>query len=93
MEHFKKTKIGTDLGRIVRQHMDNVLRDMPKVYFVKDEHAHRYRVGRTDWPGDVFNLVEWKDFETFRKVYESLNMPLVDLTDDDDGSEWEKIRS
>jgi len=59
-----------------------VLDEMPKVYFVEDLGMGRYRVGRTDWPGDTFNLVPAKDFEVFRRVYEGLCMPLLDKTYD-----------
>jgi len=53
---------------------------VPEIYFVKDLSLDRYNVGRTDYPGDVFELVPIKDFEAFRKVYESLGFKLKDLT-------------
>lgn len=85
-----RSKRGKELA--ARINKQTVLDNMPKLYFVEDLSMDRYRVGRTDWPGDTFNLVPAKDFEVFRKVYESMNMPLIDLSYDDDGSEWEKIR-
>lgn len=60
-----------------------ILKDMPKLYFVEDFGMGRYRVGRTDWSGDTFNLVSRKEFDIFRKIYEELNMPLLDLTHED----------
>jgi hypothetical protein len=64
----------------------------PKIYFVKDSGFGRYRIGRSDWPGDCFTVVPTPDFETFQRIYQSLGMPLVDLTDDDDNSQWEKLK-
>lgn len=75
----KRTKAGRE--RFERLSKQAVLDNMPKVYFVED--GNRYRVGRTDWPSDAFNLVHVDDFTTFRKVYEALNMPLIDLTYDE----------
>lgn len=75
-----KANRGGELARRLNQ--QTVLEQMPKVYFVEDL-GGRYRVGRTDWPGDAFNLVSEKDFEIFRKVYQELNMPLLDLTNED----------
>lgn len=72
------------LARLQAQHMENVLRDMPKLYFVRDDYNGDYRVGRTDWPGDTFNIVSRAEFETFRKVYEALNMPLIDQDEVDE---------
>jgi hypothetical protein len=93
MGRLSEINISANLDRIQKQHMDGVLRDMPKVYFVEDSYNGGYRVGRTDWPGDVFNIVPKDQFDTFLKIYKALNMPVIDLTYDDDGSEWEKIRS
>lgn len=76
----KRTKRGRELAE--RLNRQTILDNMPKVYFVAD--GERYRVGRTDWPGDVFNLVEVGDFDVFRRVYSDLNMPLLDKTDVED---------
>lgn len=75
-----------------RLNRETVLNKMPKLYFVEDFGMDRYRVGRTDWPGDVFNCIPRSEFDTFRKIYEALSMPLIDLTHDD-GTEWEEVRS
>jgi hypothetical protein len=65
--------------------IDQIVKDhAPKVYFVEDAYNGGYRVGRTDWPGDAFNIVPKAEFEAFRKVYEGLSMPLEDKTHDDD---------
>lgn len=56
---------------------------MPKLYYVEDFGMDRYRVGRTDWPGDTFELIPRAEFDAFRKIYASLSMPLIDLTDED----------
>lgn len=66
-----------------RLNKETILEQMPKVYFVEDLSMGRYRVGRTDWPGDAFNLVPAKDFEVFKSVYEALNMPLLDKAHED----------
>ncbi len=73
-----------------RLNKETVLERMPKLYFVED--GDRVRLGRTDYPGDVFNLVPKSQFAVFKAVYEEMNMPLIDLTDDD-GSEWDKVCS
>jgi hypothetical protein len=87
----KRTKAGKALAE--RLNKETVLKNMPKLYFVEDLGMGRYRVGRTDWPGDAFQLIPKDEFEIFRKVYEQLSMPLYDLTHDDDRSLEEEIRS
>jgi hypothetical protein len=67
-----------------RLNRETILEHMPKIYYVEDFSAGRYRVGRTDWPGDQFDLVPIAEFKIFRKVYEGLNMPLLDKTHDED---------
>jgi hypothetical protein len=76
----KRTKRGRELAQRLNQ--QTILDNMPKVYFVEDRYNGGYRVGRTDWPGDMFNIVPKAEFEAFRKVYEGINMPLIDCTDD-----------
>lgn len=78
----KRTRRGRELAQ--RLNKQTILNEMPKVYFVKDEYNEGYRVGRTDWPGDAFNIVPEAEFEVFRKVYERLSMPLIDKTNDPD---------
>ncbi len=78
----RRTKRGRELAE--RLNKETVIANMPKVTFVEDEYNGGYRVGRTDWPSDAFNVVPKAEFETFRKVYDALSMPLVDLTDSDD---------
>lgn len=99
MEDVKVAKDGTpDLrtnrGKALadRLNKETVSRMMPKLYFVADLSMDRYRVGRTDWPGDAFQLIPKDEFETFKKVYEQLSMPLFDLTDDDN-TLWEEIHT
>lgn len=75
----KRTQRGRELA--ARLNRQTVLDQMPKIYFVSDPSYSRYRVGRTDWPGDVFNLVSEEDFQVFKKVYQALLMPLLDYTD------------
>lgn len=67
-----------------RLNRETILEHMPKIYFVEDLGFGRYRVGRTDWPGDCFNLVPRAEFDIFRRVYDGLNMPLLDKTHDDE---------
>jgi hypothetical protein len=78
----RRTTRGRELA--ARLNKQTILDKMPKVFFVKDEYNNGYRVGRTDWPGDFFNVVPAAEFETFRKVYEALSMPLLDKTNDED---------
>lgn len=75
----KRSKRGRELA--ARLNRETILEQMPKVYFVLD--GSRVRIGRTDWAGDMFDIIHMDDFATFRKVYEGLNMPLLDKTDDD----------
>lgn len=75
----KRSKRGRELA--ARLNRETILEQMPKLYFVLD--GSRVRIGRTDWPGDYFNIVPSKDFEVFKLIYEGLNMPLLDKTDDD----------
>jgi hypothetical protein len=77
----RRSKRGRELAERLNKH--TILDQMPKLYFVEDAYNGGYRVGRTDWPGDVFNLVPKAEFDTFRKVYEGLNMPLIDSTYDE----------
>lgn len=76
----KRTKRGRELAQRLNQ--QTILNNMPKVYFVEDPYNEGYRVGRTDWPSDQFNIVSKVEFEAFRKVYEGINMPLIDATND-----------
>jgi hypothetical protein len=87
----RRTKRGKELAE--RLNRETVLAQMPKLYYVADLSVDRYRVGRTDWPGDAFQCVPKDEFETFLKVYKSLSMPIYDLSNDDDETEWEKIRN
>lgn len=76
-----------------RLNKETILEKMPKIYFVEDPYNGGYRVGRTDWAGDQFNVVPKADFDMFLTIYKGLNMPVLDLTHDDDGSEWDKVRT
>ena len=60
------------------------MQNQPKIYYVEDPHRDAYRVGRSDWPGDSFNIIPRKDFLVFRRIYEGLGMELVDRTYTDD---------
>lgn len=84
-----RSKRGRELA--ARINKQTVLDNMPKLYFVED--GDRVRLGRTDWAGDVFNFVPKSEFAVFKRIYEEINMPLIDLTWDDDGAEWDKVRS
>lgn len=75
-----------------RLNMQTVFDKMPKLYYVADLQMGRYRVGRTDWPGDVFELVPQAEFVVFKEVYSKLNMPLINL-DDYPEEVWDKITS
>lgn len=74
-----------------RLNKETILEYMPKLYFVEDFGMGRYRVGRTDWPGDVFELVPRKEFDVFRKIYQSLNMPLLVVNDDNTMTQADSI--
>lgn len=76
-----RTNRGKELAERINR--ETILEQMPKLYFVEDPYNGGYRVGRTDWAGDMFDIVPKADFETFRRIYESLNMPLLDKTDEE----------
>ena len=77
-----------------RLNKETILEKMPKIYFVEDSYNGGYRVGRTDWAGDVFEIVSKDKFDEFIAFYKvKMGMPLLDLTHDDDGSEWKKVRT
>lgn len=77
----KRTKRGKELA--ARLNKETILEQMPKLYFVEDFGMNRYRVGRTDWAGDMFECIPRAEFDAFRKIYEKMNMPLLDLTHED----------
>ncbi len=86
-----RSKRGKELAdRINKQ---TVLDRMPKLYYVEDSHRGGYRIGRTDWPGDTFMIVAKEHFDIFLTIYKQMSMPIFDLTNDEDGEEWEKIRT
>lgn len=76
-----------------RLNKETILEMMPKIYFVETYNGE-YRVGRTDWACDVFEIVPKDKFDEFIAFYKvKMGMPLLDLTHDDDGSEWKKVRT
>lgn len=76
----KRTKRGRELAQ--RLNYQTILDRMPKLYFVED--GDRVRLGRTDWPGDAFNVFPASEFAIFRSIYERMSMPLRDATNDED---------
>lgn len=76
-----------------RLNRQTILAQMPKIYFVKDSYADNYRVGRSDNPSDCFEIIENRDFDGFRKVYEALGFTLYDNTDGhyDDGFDLTEV--
>ena len=77
----RRTTRGRELA--ARMNRQTILDEMPKIYYVEDPYNWGYRVGRTDWPGDAFFMVPKAEFDTFKKVYAMLSMPLLDKTDED----------
>lgn len=77
----KRTKRGRELAQRLNQ--QTILDNMPKLYYVEDPHNGGYRVGRTDWPGDVFNIVSKAEFDCVLKVLNGLNYPVLDKTYED----------
>lgn len=76
----KRTKRGRELAQ--RLNYQTILDRMPELYFVKE--GDRVRLGRTDWPGDVFEVFPATEFAIFRRIYERMVMPLRDATYDED---------
>lgn len=81
-----RTKEGRNLAaeEAVRNMSDATVRErMPKLYYVEDSYNGGYRVGRTDWAGDAFNIVPKAEFDIFLKIYNGLSMPIEDKTYED----------
>lgn len=72
----KRTVRGKELAE--RLNKQTILENMPKIYFVSDLGMGRYRVGRTDWPSDAFELVPAREFDVFAKICKQLSWPLLD---------------
>lgn len=51
-------------------------------YFVRDDYHEGYRVGRTDWPGDAFEMLTELELIEFRKWCDRFAIKLEDLTDE-----------
>lgn len=77
-----RSKRGRELA--ARINKQTVLDNMPKLYYVEDLYNGGYRVGRTDWPGDAFNIVTKFEFDIFLRIYNGLSMPIEDKTNDED---------
>ncbi len=76
----KRTKRGKELA--ARLNRELILERMPKIYYVLD--GNRVRVGRTDYPGDTFDIWPLSEFNIFKKIYERTGLPLIDATNDED---------
>jgi hypothetical protein len=78
-----RSKRGRELAQ--RLNKKTIEENTPKIFFVEDPYNSGVRIGRTDWPGDLFHLITTAEFKVFRHVYENLmNMPLLDKTYDED---------
>lgn len=77
----KRTKRGRELAD--RLNKQTILDRMPKLYYVNDSFHDCVRIGRTDWPGDAFEIVPNEDFTIFKRIYDRLNMPFPCKDDDD----------
>lgn len=73
-----RTKRGRELAERINQ--QTILERMPKIYFVFDEYRNACLVGRTDWPGDRFNIIRTVEFATFCRIYEGLGFTILDET-------------
>ncbi len=76
----KRTKRGKELA--ARLNKEFIWERMPKIYYVLD--GDRVRVGRTDYPGDTFDVWPTVEFDIFKKIYEKTSLPLIDATYDED---------
>lgn len=52
------------------------------IWFLFDEYAAKYRVGRSDWPGDVFEMLQPEEFAKIEWTCEKLGIKLVDVSGD-----------
>jgi hypothetical protein len=77
----KRSRQGKALAE--RMNQQTILKKMPRIYYVEDPYNGGYRVGRSDWAGDQFNIVPKEEFLTFKKVLEDLQYPLDDKTHDE----------
>lgn len=53
-----------------------------KLYYVKDRSM--YRIGRSDWPSDAFNVVDYATFLKVQEVCKLMSIVFEDATDDED---------
>ena len=78
----RRTKEGRKIDS--SQHTrEMILQEMPRLYYVEDQYNGGYRVGRSDWAGDQFNLVPKAEFDIFLKVLNGLSYPIDDKTWED----------
>lgn len=80
----RRTKRGKELAE--RLNKETVEAMTPKIYWCEHEIGgeNRIRIGRTDWPGDAFNIISAKEFETFRNIYQGLGFKLIHADDLED---------
>lgn len=77
----KRTNRGRELAE--RLNKQTILDNMPKIYFVEDLYHGGYRVGRTDWAPDQFEIIPLNRFEIFKEIMDMLAYPLLDKTNEE----------
>lgn len=57
------------------------LNEAIKIEWLKD--CSVYRVRRTDWPHDSFEVVEWREFAQIESVCKKFTIPFEEIVDED----------
>ena len=60
-------------------------RGMPEplhIWYLWDGYAGKYRVGRSDWPGDTFDMLTREEFEERKAAAALLSIPVKEVEED-----------
>lgn len=57
----------------------------PRFYFwfVRDDYAQKFRVGRSDGPGDMWDMMTTEELEQLKIMCARLSIEVRDITDED----------
>ena len=52
------------------------------IWYLFDEYAAKYRVGRSDRPNDSFEMLPTEEFAKVQWVCEKMSIRMIDVSDD-----------
>ena len=52
-------------------------------WFVRDDYAQKFRVGRSDGPNDMFDMMTTEELEQLKIMAKCLSIAVRDITDED----------